>query len=82
LVSQGWVQDAFDTLDPSIEAYHWTKQGGAHIPTPQGEEMQLGPAWFRWKLLGDKKACEYFKAIPMTDNTWEEVAVNNAAPCE
>jgi|GEM_PF-2300618 len=82
LVSQGWVQDAFDALDPSIEKYHWTKQGGAHIPTPQGEEMQIGPAWFRWKLLGDKAACEFFKSIPMTDNTWEEVAVENAAPCE
>ena len=82
LVSQAWVQDAFDTLDKGIEAYHWTKAGGAHIPTPQGEEMQIGPAWFRWKLLGDKAACEYFKSIPMTDDTWEEVAVQNAAPCE
>lgn len=82
LVPQTWVQDAFDTLDESIEAYHWTKQGGAHIPTPQGEEMQIGPAWFRWKLLGDQKACEFFKSIPMTDSTWEEVAVMNAAPCE
>jgi hypothetical protein len=82
LVSQGWVQDAFEKLDDGIEAYHWTKQGGAHIPTPQGEEMQIGPAWFRWKLLGDKAACEFFKSIPMSDPTWEEVAVQNAAPCE
>jgi hypothetical protein len=82
LVPQTWVQDGFDACDDSIEKYHWTKQGGAHIPTPQGEEMQIGPAWFRWKLLGDKKACEYFKSIPMTDSTWEEVAVANAAPCE
>lgn len=82
LVSQGWVQDAFNTLDKGIEAYHWTKSGGMHIPTPQDEEMQIGPAWFRWKLLGDKNACMFFKSIPMTDNSWEEVAVQNAAPCE
>jgi hypothetical protein len=82
LVSQGWVQDAFNTLDKSVEAYHWTKAGGAHIPTPQGEEMQIGPAWFRWKLLGDTNACKFFKSIPMMDDTWEEVAVQNAAPCE
>jgi hypothetical protein len=82
LVPQTWVQDGFNALDDSIEAYHWTKAGGAHIPTPQGEEMQIGPAWFRWKLLGDKAACEFFKSIPMTDNTWEEVDVQNAAACE
>jgi hypothetical protein len=82
LVSQGWVMDAFNNLDKSIEAYFWAKAGGMHIPTPQGEEMQIGPAWFRWKLLGDKKACEFFKSIPMMDNTWEEVAVQNAASCD
>jgi hypothetical protein len=81
LVSQAWVQDAFTELDDGIEAYHWTKQGGAHIPVPNGEEMQLSIAWFRWKLLGDQKACAAFKAIPMMDRTWEEVAVQNAAPC-
>jgi hypothetical protein len=81
LVSQGWVQDGFDNLDDGIEAYHWAKQGGAHIPVPNGETMQIGPAWFRWKLLGDAKACEYFKSIPMSDSTWEEAAMQNAAPC-
>jgi len=82
LVSQGWVQDAFNTLDKGIEAYHWTKQGGAHIPVPNGEETQIGPAWFRWKLLGDQKACQYFKSIPEKDSTWEEVASQNKAECK
>jgi hypothetical protein len=82
LVSQGWVMDAFNNLDKGIEAYFWAKQGGMHIPTPQGEEMQIGPAWFRWKLLGDKEACKFFKSIPMMDNSWEEVAKQNEASCD
>ncbi|HET8937046.1 MAG TPA: hypothetical protein VFN67_26570 [Polyangiales bacterium] len=82
LVSQGWVMDAFNNLDKGIEAYFWAKAGGMHIPTPQGEEMQIGPAWFRWKLLGDNNACKFFKSIPMMDNTWEEVAKQNEANCE
>jgi hypothetical protein len=80
LVSQAWVQDGFEALDDSIEAYHWAKQGGSHF-MPSGDAMQLAIAWFRWKLLGDQKACAAFKAIPMMDSTWEEVAVQNAAPC-
>jgi len=82
LVSQGWVQQAFDALDDGIEKYHWTKQGGAHIPTPQGEEMQIGPAWFRWKLLGDQNACQAFKAIPTQDSTWTVADSQNEAPCQ
>lgn len=81
LVSQSWVLDAFNNLDKGIEAYFWAKQGGQHIPVPNGEETQIGPAWFRWKLLGDKKACEYFKSIPETDKTWEVVKSQNVKEC-
>jgi hypothetical protein len=82
LVSQGWVQDAFNTLDKSIEAYHWTKTGATHIPVPNGEEQQISIAWFRWKLLDDQAACKAFKAIPMMDTAWEEVASMNKAECK
>jgi hypothetical protein len=81
LVSQGWVQDGFDALNDTVEAYHWAKQGGAHIPVPNGEEMQISIPWFRWKLLGDNEACKAFKQIRETDSTWEEAAVQNEAPC-
>jgi hypothetical protein len=37
--------------------------------------------WFRWKLLGDKKACEAFKALPDTDQ-WDVVESKNEASCE
>ena len=70
-----------DALDDSVEAYHWSKAGGSHIPVPNGEEMQLSIPWFRWKLLGDNEGCKAFKAIRETDSTWEEAAVQNEAPC-
>jgi hypothetical protein len=82
LVSQGWVQDAFNALDKSIEAYHWTKTGATHIPVPNGEEQQISIPWFRWKLLDDQAACKAFKAIPMMDTAWEEVASQNKAECK
>jgi hypothetical protein len=82
LVSQGWVQDAFNALDKSIEAYHWTKTGATHIPVPNGEEQQISIPWFRWKLLDDQAACKAFKAIPMMDTAWEEVASQNKADCK
>jgi hypothetical protein len=81
LVSQRWVQDGFDALNDSVEAYHWAKAGGAHIPVPNGEEMQISIPWFRWKLLGDNEACKAFKNIRATDTTWTEAAVQNEAPC-
>jgi hypothetical protein len=81
LVSQGWVQSAFDALDDSVEAYFWAKSGGTHIPVPNGEEMQISIAWFRWKLLGDQEACRAFKGIPMMDSTWVVVDEKNQGEC-
>jgi hypothetical protein len=81
LVSQGWVQQAYDALSPMDEAYFWTANGATHIPVPNGEEEEISIPWFRWKLLGDQAACKFFKAIPMTDTKWVEVASKNAAPC-
>jgi hypothetical protein len=81
LVSQTWVQDAFNAMNDTTEAYHWTKTGATHIPVPNGEEMQLSIPWFRWKLLGDQKACAAFKAIPMMDMDWSEVGMQNKKEC-
>jgi hypothetical protein len=81
LVSQAWVQQAFDALDPAEEAYFWTRAGATHIPVPNGEEQIISIPWFRWKLLGDNEACKAFKTIPMMDTTWVEAAVKNAKMC-
>jgi hypothetical protein len=80
LVSQGWVQQGFDALDDSIEAYHWSAIGSTHIPTPQEHTNMVGVAWWRWKLLGDQKACAWFKALDGAGE-WNEVDSQNAAPC-
>jgi hypothetical protein len=80
LVPQAWVQQAFDALDKSIEAYHWSAIGATHIPTPQPETMYIGVAWWRWKLLGDKKACEWFKMQPAGDK-WNSIKEQNAKSC-
>ena len=81
LVSQAWVQQAYDATSPTEEAYFWTANGATHIPVPNGEEEEISIPWFRWKLLGDQAACKFFKAIPMTDTKWAEVASKNAQPC-
>jgi hypothetical protein len=36
--------------------------------------------WFRWKLLGDKQACQYFKNMPNT-NEWNSKQVQNPKDC-
>jgi hypothetical protein len=80
LVSQGWVQQGYDALDDSIEAYHWSAIGATHIPTPQEPTMNISIAWWRWKLLGDQKACEWFKKQPGAGK-WTSVKEQNVKPC-
>lgn len=80
VVSRSWVERGFDALDDSVEAYHWVKEGGQHIPVPNGEERQISIPWFRWKLLGDQDACRAFKDI-RNEQTWSEAAVQNEASC-
>ncbi|MGD8862412.1 MAG: hypothetical protein PVI30_20540 [Myxococcales bacterium] len=79
LVSQSWVQDAFDALSDDVEAYFWAKSGSSHF-SPNGPQMEVSISWFRWKLLGDSMACEYFKTV-RDDPSWEEADVQNEAPC-
>lgn len=81
LVAQTWVQSAFDALSASTEAYFWAKTGATHIPTPNGETQEISVPWFRWKLLGDKKACEYFRKIPNNNPLWIVVEEQNQRQC-
>jgi len=81
LVSQGWVQLAFGTLSPTTEAYFYAKAGANHIATIGIDGAEVAVPWFRWKLLGDQQACEYFKAIPNTNPAWSLVASQNEQPC-
>jgi hypothetical protein len=81
LVSQGWVQQAYDAMSMTVEKYFWTANGATHVPVPNDLTMEVAIPWFRWKLLGDQKACAAFKALPMTHNVWAQVAAKNDKPC-
>jgi hypothetical protein len=81
LVSEAWVKRGFDALDKGVEAYNWSAKGATHIPTPQKEQQEVSIPWFRWKLLGDKNACEFFKKLPM-GTRWVVKQEQNVKPCE
>ncbi|MET0390744.1 MAG: hypothetical protein ABW321_32525 [Polyangiales bacterium] len=81
LVAITWVEEGYAALSKSVEAYHWTAVGATHIPTPEEPEQQISIPWFRWKLLGDKAACEFFKKMP-DGGQWTKVAEQNAAECQ
>lgn len=81
LVSESWVRRAFDALDDSVEAYHWSAFGATHIPTPNNETIEVAVPWFRWKLLGDRGACERFKSLEQGIR-WSERQVQNEADCD
>jgi hypothetical protein len=80
LVSQSWVMQGFSALADSVEAYHYSAVGATHVPVPNSETQAMAIPWFRWKLLGDAKACEAFKALPATAQ-WNEVKNQNPKPC-
>jgi hypothetical protein len=81
LVAISWVDEGYSALSKSVEAYHWTALGATHIPTPEEPEEQISIPWFRWKLLGDKAACEFFKKMPM-GGKWKSQKEQNAKACE
>jgi hypothetical protein len=47
---------------------------------PVSHTQQISIPWFRWKLLGDQKACEFFKKLP-DSATWDALEEQNAKPC-
>jgi hypothetical protein len=70
LVSSSWVGQAFNALADDVEAYWYTAMGAAHIPVPTRWTQESTVPWFRWKLLGDSQACDYFKNMP-NGNDWD-----------
>ena len=81
LVTQSWVQQAFDAMNKSGEVYFWAKSGANHILTVNQDAEEVLVSWFRWKLLGDQKACQYWKSIPTTNSTWTVVDQQNEVAC-
>ena len=80
LVSPGWVGQGFDALGDQTEAYWYEAVGAPHIPIPVRWMNESSVAWLRWQLLGDAKACEYFKAMPDSDD-WNLKGAQNETGC-
>jgi len=80
LVSESWVQRAFNALSPTVEAYNWSRQGSTHIPVPNNETAEIGVPWFRWKLLGDESACRRFYTL-RSGSAWDVEDEQNARTC-
>lgn len=81
LVSKSWVSDAFRALSRTTEAYHWSKSGASHF-SPNGDSMEMGVAWFRWKLLGDQAACRAFNTVPTQFRGWTVVSEQAKQACQ
>jgi hypothetical protein len=81
LVSASWVQQGYDALPATNEAYCWSAIGATHTPVPVAPTQQVSIPWFRWKLLGDQAACAHFKRLPDGIN-WEKKASKNEKACE
>lgn len=81
IVSEAWVNHGYEATSPSEEAYLWTANGATYSPPPDQLGEDVAVPWFRWKLLGDAKACTFFKAMPASDPTWTQVESKNEEPC-
>ncbi|HEX4341463.1 MAG TPA: hypothetical protein VH062_36390 [Polyangiaceae bacterium] len=61
---ESFVQQSFDALSDTDEAYWYSAIGATSIPVPIVPTQQVAIPWFRWKLLHDGKACAFFKQMP------------------
>jgi hypothetical protein len=80
LVPESWVQQAYSAFGPDTEIYWWSAVGATQIPVPTSAAQQVSIPWFRWKLLGDVQACEFFKQLPDGPD-WDTRMSHNEKPC-
>jgi hypothetical protein len=62
LVPVSWVREGYDALHS--EKWWYEAEGATHIPVPTRWAQESAVVWFRWKLLGDENAGDYFKNMP------------------
>ena len=73
VVPKTWVGDGYRPLNS--ETYWYQGQAISHM-NPQSHASESGVAWFRWKLLGDETAKDYFLNLPRSDR-WSAVKEKN-----
>lgn len=80
LVSASWVRSGYNELG-NIEKAWYEGVGASHLsPIPNSYASEMGLAWFRWQLLGDSDACQYFKNMPSSSD-WRLQEVDNLSAC-
>jgi dienelactone hydrolase len=80
LVNEAWVEQSYEALSDTVEAYLFSAVGATHIPVPITAINQVSVAWFRWKLLGDQRACQYLNELPDGEG-WDRRKQQNARAC-
>ena len=81
LVSASWVGDGYNALSPSLEKAWYEAVGASHTsPIPNSYASEMGLAWFRWQLLNDSAACQYFKNMPASSR-WNLPQAHNLSAC-
>ncbi|WP_157357315.1 alpha/beta hydrolase [Amycolatopsis nigrescens] len=81
LVSEDWVRRGYDALSGSVEKAWYEGVGAGHMtPIPNSYASEMGLAWFRWQLLSDPDACQYFNGMP-DSSTWNLQETANLSPC-
>jgi len=80
LTPESFVQQSFDALSDTDEAYWYAAVGATGVPVPVVPTQQVAVPWFRWKLLHDRKACDFFKQMP-DGADWDARQSQNDSPC-
>lgn len=81
LVSASWVRSGYEALSDSVEKAWYEGVGASHLsPIPNSYASEMGLAWFRWQLLGDSDACQYFKDMPNSSD-WNLQETDNLSAC-
>jgi hypothetical protein len=82
LVSESWVRSGYNALSDDIEKAWYEAVGASHLsPVPNSYASEFGLAWFRWQLLDDSAACEYFKDMT-SSSAWRLQETDNPSPCD
>lgn len=68
LVSAQSVRSGYELI--TSEKYWYEATGALHIPIPVSWASESAVVFFRWKLLGDDVAGDYFKHMPDSDR-WD-----------
>jgi hypothetical protein len=62
LLPVSWVRESYGPLQS--EKWWYEAEGAMSIPVPARWMQESAVVWFRWKLLGDAIAGDYFKNMP------------------